>query len=173
MILGQMHNGYLPHGGNLKSPQKDWTHFKIPPARFPVIPSRMGKGYETHQARVLALQGIGKDLARRAKSKCELTGASGVPLRPYEVPPVADDPDLDRTLLVSDVCLEVLENPKRLKGREWQCLAETVWTELPAAQVVAWRMLNRLAKSEDWAREVIEEVFLDEEVEAWAKAEEL
>ena len=133
----------------------------------------MGKGYETHQARVLALQGLGKDLARRAKSKCELTGAAGVSLRAYEVPPVTDEPDIERTLLISEACHEVLGHPKRLKGREWQCLAEVVWSEMPAVQVVAWRMLNHLAKSEDWAREVIEEVFLDEEVEEWAKSEDL
>ncbi len=132
--------------------------------------SRMGKGYETHQARMLALQGLGKDLARRAKSKCELTGAAGVPLRPYEVPPVADEPDFERTLLVSEACHEVLERPDKLHGREWQCLAEAVWSEMPAVQVVAWRMLNHLAKREDWAREAIEEVFLDEEVEKWAKS---
>ena len=119
------------------------------------------------------MQGLGKDLARRAKSKCELTGASGVPLRPYEVPPVGEDPDIERTLLISEACHEVLENPKRLKGREWQCLAEVVWSEMPAVQVVAWRMLNELAKREDWAREVMEELFLDEEVEAWAKSAEL
>ena len=40
----------------------------------------MAKGYEIHQARAAALQALGKDLARRAKSKCELTGAAGVPL---------------------------------------------------------------------------------------------
>jgi protein PhnA len=133
----------------------------------------MGKGYDTHQARLTALQQLGKDLARRAKSKCELTGASGVPLRPYEVPPVGADPEIERTLLVSEACIEMLEHPNRLKGREWQCLAEVVWSEMPAVQVVAWRMLNELAKREDWAREVIEEIFLDEEVEAWAKSFEL
>ena len=133
----------------------------------------MGKGYELHQARVLALQGLGKDLARRAKSKCELTGAAGVPLRPYEVPPVGEEPDIDRTLLVSETCLDVLEHPARLKGREWQILAETVWSEQPATQVVAWRMLSHLAKAEEWAREVIEEVFLDDEVEDWARLEAL
>lgn len=133
----------------------------------------MGKGYELHQQRKMALQAIGKDLARRAKSKCELTGAAGVPLWPYEVPPEPEDPDIGKTLLVSEACLEVLEHPARLKGREWQCLAETVWSELPAAQVVAWRMLNHLAKTEDWAREVLEDVFLDDEIEAWAKSEEL
>ncbi len=122
---------------------------------------------------MMALQAIGKDLARRAKSKCELTGAAGVPLRPYEVPPVSGAPELERTLLLSEACHEVLENPKRLAGREWQCLAEAVWSELPAVQVVAWRMLNRLAQREDWAREVIEDLFLDPEVETWAKSAEL
>ncbi len=133
----------------------------------------MGKGYETHQARVSVLQSLGKDLARRAKSKCELTGAAGVPLRPYEVPPVAAEPDLDRTLLLSEACHEVLERPQKLAGRGWQCLAETIWSEMPAVQVVSWRMLTYLAKREDWAREVIEEVFLDPEVEEWAKSAEL
>ena len=133
----------------------------------------MGKGYETHQARVAALQALGKDLARRAKSKCELTGASGVPLRPYEVPPVSAEPDLERTLLLCEACHEVLEQPKRLAGRAWQGLAEVVWSEMPAVQVVAWRMLQCLAKREDWAREVVEEVFLDPEVAAWAEFEEL
>ncbi len=133
----------------------------------------MGKGYEAHQARVQALHGLGKDLARRAKSKCELTGVSGVPLKAYEVPPVAAEPDIERTLLVSEICIDVLENPKRLKGREWQLLAEMVWSEFAAVQVVAWRMLKHLAKTEDWARDAIEEVFLDESVENWAKSESL
>ena len=118
----------------------------------------------------MALQGLGKDLARRAKSKCELTGVAGVPLRPYEVPPVGADPEIERTLLVSEECIEVLDHPDRLKGREWQCLAEVVWSEMPAVQVVAWRMLHALAQREDWAREVIGNVFLDEEVESWAKS---
>jgi protein PhnA len=136
-----------------------------------VLRFRMAKGYELHQARMMALQGIGKDLARRAKSKCEITGAAGVPLRPYEVPPVGEDPELDRTLLISNECHEMLENPRRLAGRTWQGLAEAVWSEMPAVQVVAWRMLSELAKREDWAREVVEEVFLDPEVEAWARSE--
>lgn len=129
----------------------------------------MSKGYELHQARMMALQGLGKDLARRAKSKCELTGAAGVSLRPYEVPPVGETPDLDRTLLISEECMEMLEHPERLAGRHWQCLAEAVWGEMPAVQVVAWRMLHELAKREDWAREALEDVFLDPETEAWAR----
>lgn len=128
----------------------------------------MAKGYDTHQARSAALQSLGKDLARRAKSKCELTGVSGVPLRAYEIPPVQAEPELDRTLLLSEVCHAALERPKSLSGQEWRCLAETVWAELPAIQVVSWRMLGVLSLKEDWAREVLDGVFLDPEVQAWA-----
>jgi len=119
---------------------------------------------------MMALQSLGKDLTRRAKSKCELTGAAGAPLRPYEVPPVGEEPDIERTLLISEHCCEMLEHPERLAGRSWQCLAEAVWSEMPAVQVVAWRMLRELAKREDWASEVLDGVFLDPEVELWAKS---
>lgn len=128
----------------------------------------MAKGYDTHQSRVTALQALGKDLARRAKSKCELTGASGIPLRAYEVPPVSAEPEIDRTLLISEACLAVLEHPKTLSGQEWRCLAETVWTDMPAIQVVSWRLLTVLAVKEDWAREVLDGVFLEPDVQAWA-----
>jgi protein PhnA len=129
----------------------------------------MAKGHELHQARTLALQALGKDLARRAKSKCELTGEAGVPLRAYEVPPIAAEPELDRTILVSDRCLAVLERPRTLAGQEWRCLAETVWSDLPAVQVTAWRMLHVLAGKEDWARDALDTVFLDPEVQEWAE----
>jgi protein PhnA len=133
----------------------------------------MAKGYELHQLRMMALQGMGKDLARRAKSRCEITGASGVPLHAYEVPPVPEDPDFERTLLVCEECIDGLERPDLLDGRDWHCLAEAVWSELPAVQVVAWRMLQELAKREDWASEVLDEVFLDPDVEEWARSEPL
>ena len=131
----------------------------------------MAKGYELHQVRMMALQAMGKDLARRAKSKCEITGAAGVSLWPYEVPPVGENPEIDRTLLISEECHEMLDHPERLAGHHWQCLAEAIWSDFPAVQVVAWRMLRELAKREDWAREALEDVFLDPEVEAWARAE--
>lgn len=130
----------------------------------------MAKGHEIHQAREQALRGLGKDLARRAKSKCELTGAAGVPLVAYEVPPVEKEPSLDRTLLISGACLEVLIRPKTLTGQAWRSLAETLWSDLPAAQVVAWRMLTVLAASEDWARTALEGAQLDDETLEWAEA---
>ena len=130
----------------------------------------MAKGYEINQARMLALQGMGKDLARRAKSKCELTGVSGVPLRSYEVPPVPADPDFNRTILISEACQQALDHPDTLAGQEWRCLAESVWSDLPVVQVAAWRMLRVLATREDWAASALDDVFLDPEIEEWALA---
>jgi protein PhnA len=129
----------------------------------------MAKGHEVHQARSMALQRLGKDLARRAKSKCELSGEAGVPLRAYEVSPVAAEPELDRTILVSEACFAALERPGTLTGQSWRCLVETVWSEVPAVQVVAWRMLQVLAKREDWARQALDDIFLDPEVQEWAE----
>jgi protein PhnA len=130
----------------------------------------MAKGHERNQMRMMALNAMGKDLARRAKSRCEITGHSGVPLQAYEVPPVGNDPDPDRTLLLCAACISAIERPDRIDGREWRCLAEAVWSENPAIQVVAWRMLKTLAAKEDWARDVLDGVYLDPDVEAWANA---
>ena len=44
-----------------------------------------------------------------------------------------------------------------------------MWSEVPAVQVTAWRMLNRL-RNESWASESLDMLYLTEENLAWAKA---
>ena len=106
----------------------------------------MAKGYDTHQARVQALSLFGKDLARRAKSKCELSGESGVPLKTYEIAPVPNEPDYDKCLLVSEAVLDQLERPKSIQPDQWRgVLAELIWSELPTQQVMAYRLLQHIA----------------------------
>ena len=108
----------------------------------------MAKGREEHEARVAALNMLGKDLARRAKSKCELCERGGEKLQIFEVPPVPRDPDFGRSLLLCAEC------------------ADQAGSENPMVQVMAIRLLKRLAKTQDWARESLDELFLDEEIEA-------
>jgi protein PhnA len=133
----------------------------------------MSRGYQANQDRLFALQGLGKDLARRAKSRCEITGTGGVPLQPWEVPPVLGYPDLDRTVLVCAQVAAALDRPETLGGPRWHCLAECLWSEVPAVQVVAWRMLASLAETEHWAREALEQADLAPETLAWAQSEPL
>ena len=128
----------------------------------------MAKGYDQNQERKQALSLFGKDLARRAKSKCELTQTSGVSLVTFEIPPVPNDPDFDRCLLVSEDVLAQLENPKTLRAGEWRHLSEVVWSDIPAVQAMAVRILRHIAKEEPWAQNLVDEVFLDPEVEELA-----
>jgi protein PhnA len=44
-----------------------------------------------------------------------------------------------------------------------------MWSEIPAIQVVSWRMLNRL-KQESWASDNLDMMYLDDDRLAWAKA---
>ncbi len=127
----------------------------------------MAKGLERHRERLAQLNLLGKELTRRSGSKCELCEASGVALRAFEVPPEGEIPEADRCVFVCDFCREQLESPKRLDAQHWRCAGRSVWSEVPAVQVLAARLLDRLGRDEVWAREALEDVFFDEEVEAW------
>lgn len=124
----------------------------------------MAKGYDTHQQRKNSLSLLGKDLARRAKSRCELTGENGIALNIYEIPPVDADPNINRCLLISESVREQLERPKSIIPDSWRGLTELIWSELPAQQIMAHRILSYLAKSHPWAQDIIDNAFLDEAV---------
>ena len=121
-----------------------------------------------HEARVAEVNVLGKDLARRARSSCELCEAKGVPLRIFEVTPVPTVPDPERCLMLCQECREQVEDARRFRaGEHWRGLAQMVWSDLPVVQVVAVRLLRRLSPSLAWAREALESVDLDDEIEAW------
>jgi protein PhnA len=44
-----------------------------------------------------------------------------------------------------------------------------MWSETPAVQVMAWRMLQRL-KSEGWPQDLLDMLYLEEDTLNWAKA---
>lgn len=127
----------------------------------------MATGREEHDARNAVLQRFGKDLARRAKSKCELCEVPGKRLSIFEVPPVPRDPDSGRCLLLCEDCRVPVEDSRRFRpGESWRFLCAQAWSELPMVQVVAVRLLRRMAGREAWAREALDELYLDDEVEA-------
>ena len=48
-----------------------------------------------------------------------------------------------------------------------------MWSEDAATQVLAARMLNRLSQSTDWARDLLDQLYLDEDLQAWVENEAL
>ncbi|MCL6416236.1 phnA protein [Aestuariirhabdus sp. Z084] len=127
----------------------------------------MAKGLDQHRAREQALSLLGKDLARRARSCCELCEASGVKLQTFEVSPVPVEPEFERCLLLCDTCHEQLTHPKRVQPDHWRCLGRAVWSTEPVVQVVAVRMARGLATQHDWAQEVLDPLFLEPDIEQW------
>jgi len=133
----------------------------------------MTKGYDENKNRVAELASFGKDLARRARSKCELCESAGVALAVHEVVPAEKVPSVERCAFLCAECAKQMSDPRRFEnGEHWRCLAKTVWSEIPAVQVLALRGLRRMADSQAWAREAVQEIYVDAEVEVWADASE-
>ncbi|MEM7262959.1 MAG: phnA protein [Planctomycetota bacterium] len=128
----------------------------------------MAKGYDEHRARQDELQRFGRGLARRSGSSCELCADSGVPLAATEVTPLSEDPDPERCAFLCDACRDALTAKKLDDIDRWRCLTHTRWSEVAPVQVLAVRMLRRLDTLDvSWARENLEDLYIDPEIEAW------
>lgn len=109
---------------------------------------------------------IEQSLNTRSSGKCELCTASEN-LTIYEVPPV--EAHADKCIYVCSNCHSQLLAQTELDVNHWRCLKDCMWSEVPAVQVVSWRMLKRL-DSESWAVDLLEMLYIDEELLAWAKS---
>jgi protein PhnA len=108
-----------------------------------------------------------KTLHDRSGAKCELCGASDN-LGVYEIPPHSDG-SADQSVLICTTCREQIENSDKVDVNHWRCLNDSMWSQVPAVQVMAWRMLTRLS-AEGWPQELLDMLYLDDETLAWAKA---
>jgi protein PhnA len=106
-------------------------------------------------------------LTKRSENKCELCQAE-TPLKVYEVLPQTRTTE-DNCILICDKCLAQIEKREELDSAHWSCLTTSMWSEVPGVQVVSWRMLNRL-RSESWAMDALDMMYLDDEKLEWAKA---
>lgn len=107
------------------------------------------------------------ELKARSQQQCELC-ASTANLSIYDVPPHPQQRTED-SILVCAKCLAQLEKKEPLESDHWKCLLDSMWSEVPAVQVVSWRMLNRL-RGESWAVDAIDLLYFDEDMMAWAKS---
>lgn len=110
---------------------------------------------------------IEEQLIERSGSRCELCGTSNK-LSVYTVPPDSG-PSASGCVLVCEKCLLQLDKKEELDPSHWSCLRESMWSDVPAVQVVSWRLLSRL-NQESWASDALEMLYLDDDILAWAKA---
>ncbi len=117
-------------------------------------------------ARELELASYKDSLIARSESKCECCGATDG-LAPYAPEPVTAL-TLDACALLCPTCTEQL-NGADVDEKHWLCLNEAGWSQIPAIQVIALRMLERLSQH-SWAADLNDQLYIEEDVRKWAEA---
>lgn len=108
-----------------------------------------------------------EQLITRSENKCELCEAE-TSLRRYSVLP-QKNATAENTILICDNCRAQIEKTAATDLNHLRCLTTSIWSAVPAVQVVTWRMLNRL-KENSWAADALDMMYLDDENLAWAQA---
>jgi len=109
-----------------------------------------------------------RELRKRSNESCELCGNTDH-LSVYEVKPFSKKATLKESIYACNTCTSQIENPEQMDTNHWRCLNDSMWSEYPAVQVIAWRMLSRL-RNEGWPQDLLDMLYLEEDTLEWAKA---
>ncbi len=102
-------------------------------------------------------------LINRSNHQCELCGST----ENLDVLNIGDG-SAEQSLYTCDICRTQISNPKELDANHWRCLNDSMWSETPAVQVMSYRLLQALGN-----QELLEMMYLEEEIKAWADSEKL
>jgi protein PhnA len=133
----------------------------------------MAKGYDQHIERKNKVNSFGKELTRRAKSKCELCEATGVSLSVFEVPPVKEEPEVERCIFICYECKNKLERVKKAKENDFRFLTNSIWSEVDMVRALSIKLLTEMATKYSWAEFVLDDLYIDESTEELIKTIEL
>ncbi len=110
---------------------------------------------------------IEQTLVERSENSCELC-ASKDGLEVYGVGPECDG-SLEQSVLLCNVCRTQIEDVETVEENHWRCLNDSMWSQIPAVQVLAWRMLTTLS-SKGWPQDLLDMLYLEDDVLIWSKA---
>ena len=107
------------------------------------------------------------ELKQRSGTKCELCSADDAGVA-YSVP--SSEGQGDAEILLCAVCeSQISSATDSLDHQHWRSLNDSMWSAVPAVQVMAWRLLKRL-EAESWAQDLFEMLYLDDALLEWAQA---
>ena len=110
---------------------------------------------------------IEQTLETRSGNTCELCGCTDG-LTVYEVPNSPTD-GAAADIFACGTCNTQLNDESSVDANHWRCLNDSMWSEVDAVKVVAYRMLNQL-KGEGWPQDLLDMMYLEDDVKAWAEA---
>ena len=127
----------------------------------------MASGFDKYYGRRSSAELLGRQLARRARNRCE-TCRDSTSLFIVEVEPVYREPDVERAVMICDRCKRAVENARRrVDPEELRFLMEAVWHETLPIQLTSVRLCQRLSSEGVlWASELLDGLYLDPETEA-------
>jgi hypothetical protein len=121
----------------------------------------MAKGQRVHQEHQDAVSVFGKSIGKRAGFHCEwCSGSEG--LRLWEYRP-EQEPAPENLALLCESC-RALAGSKSADPHQLRSVRNALWSDIPAVAEGAALVLAR--SREAWAREAIEESFIDEDLKA-------
>ena len=106
-----------------------------------------------------------KELSARSGGNCELCNASDT-LEVYVVPSKSGNSS-DEAAHICATCKSQIDGSVDADPNHWRCLNDSMWSEVPAVKVIAWRMLHQL-KGEGWPVDLIEMMYLEDDILTWA-----
>jgi len=121
----------------------------------------MAKGFQENKDRKEAIASFGKSIGKRAGFKCEWCESKDE-LRVWDYQPDLE-PELDRLALLCRRCREWAAG-RQADPQELRSIRNALWNNIPAVAEGAARVLAQCRES--WAREAIEESFIDDVVKA-------
>ena len=105
---------------------------------------------------------IEKELIIRSAGKCELCGGDEE-LRVLEVTP--SDSSAEESIYVCSKCTYGIENKDDMDETHFNCLNDSMWSEVPAVAVTAYRLLNALGR-----QDLVDMMYMEKDIKAWADA---
>lgn len=126
----------------------------------------MAKRYEINKKRQEELNLLGRELARRSGSKCELCHSAGIRLNVFEIPPVSGEPDSHKCVFICDECISGIFDPLK-QIEHWRCLNESIWSEIKPVKIISAIVLKKISGKYSWAADIMDEVYLFEDDEQW------
>jgi len=109
-----------------------------------------------------------QEIKDRSGNKCELCSATNN-LTTFTVP-ATNSPAVDNSIYICATCSEQINDKSKMDANHWRCLNDSMWSEVDAVKVMAWRILNRL-KTEGWPQDLLDMMYLEDDVKKWAEAE--
>jgi len=104
---------------------------------------------------------IEEKLNQRSGGVCELC-SSNESLTSYEVTP--SDGSIDKIILTCTKCNKQLQDMDNLNETHWHCLNDSMWSEVDAVKVVAYRVLKTLGK-----QDLLDMMYLEDDTKQWAE----